>query len=176
MILQTNGVWVQKHRNTTVPESLFNTIQEEDPIDWTISEINEHMAAGVKFNSGQIKYILKNNTADKDSTDTETTTTGMEGQEQAQVDSISQGIGKELANLAKMYTEDNKYSGENDNFDFKLVIFHDLCNRADIPQKARIKAYPTMLHSLALDHYYTNLKNITKTLTLDQICNATHQY
>ena len=94
MILQTNGVWVQKHRNTTVPESLFDTIQEEDPTDWTISEINEHMAAGGKFNSGRIEYILKNNTADKDSTDTETMTTGMEGQEQAQVDSISQGLGQ----------------------------------------------------------------------------------
>ena len=175
-ILRTNGVWVQKHRNTTVPESLFSTIQEADPTDWTISEINEHMAAGGKFNSGRIEYILKNNTTDKDSTDTETTTTGMEGQEQAQVDSISQGLGKELANLAKMYMEDNKYSGENDNFDFKLIIFHDLCNRADIPQKARIKAYPTMLHGLALNHYYTTLKNITKTLTLDQICNTTCQY
>ena len=63
--------------------------------------------------------------------------------------------------------EDNKYSGEDDNFDFKLIIFHNLCNRADIPQKAKVKAYPTMLRNLALDHYYTNLKNITLTLSLD---------
>jgi len=122
------------------------------------------MAAREKFNSGRIEYILKNNTADKDSTSTDTTTGG---QGQAQVDPIPQGFGKELANLAKMYTEDNKYSGENDNFDFKLVIFHDLCNRADIPQEVRIRAYPTMLRSLALDHYYTNLKKAAQTLTLD---------
>src|ERR1700722_14875410 len=100
-----------------------------------MSKINEHMAAGGKFNSGQIEYILKNNTADKDSINTETMITGAEEQEQAQVDSILQGLSKELANLAKMYIEDNKYSGENDNFDFKLVIFHNLCSRADILQK-----------------------------------------
>jgi len=29
--------------------------------------------------------------------------------------------------------EDNKYSGEDNNFDFKLTIFYDLCSRADVP-------------------------------------------
>ena len=75
-----------------------------------------------------------------------------------------------------MYTEDNKYSGEDDNFDFKLTIFHNLCSRADVPQEAKVKAYPTMLRGLALDHYYTNLKNVTLTLSLDQICDATRNY
>jgi hypothetical protein len=34
---------------------------------------------------------------------------------------------KELVNLAKLYTDKLKYSNENDNFDFKLTIFMDLC-------------------------------------------------
>ena len=63
-----------------------------------------------------------------------------------------------------MYIEDNKYSGEDDNFDFKLTIFYDLYNRADMPQETKVKAYPTMLRGLALNHYYTNLKNVTLTL------------
>jgi len=29
--------------------------------------------------------------------------------------------------------EDNKYSGEDNNFNFKLTIFYNLCSRADIP-------------------------------------------
>ena len=33
-----------------------------------------------------------------------------------------------------------------------------------------------MLYSLALNHYYTNLKNITLTLLFDQICNAIYNY
>jgi len=36
-------------------------------------------------------------------------------------------------NLIKMYTEDNKYSGEDDNFNFKLTIFYNLCSRANVP-------------------------------------------
>ena len=33
-----------------------------------------------------------------------------------------------------------------------------------------------MLRGLALDHYYTNLKNVTLTLLLNQICDATRNY
>jgi len=29
--------------------------------------------------------------------------------------------------------EDNKYSGEDDNFNFKLTIFYNLCSRANVP-------------------------------------------
>ena len=62
--------------------------------------------------------------------------------------------------MAKIYTNKSRYSGEDDNFDFKLVIFHDLCGRASVPDKAKVKAYPTMLSNLALDHYYTNLRSV----------------
>ena len=75
-----------------------------------------------------------------------------------------------------MYTEDNKYSKEDNNFDFKLTIFHNLCSRANIPQEAKVKAYPTMLRGLALNYYYTNLKNVTLTLSFNQIYNATRNY
>src|SRR5579871_2808323 len=67
-----------------------------------------------------------------------------------------------------------KYTGENDNFDFKLAIFHDLCNRADIPDHAKTKAFPTMLRSLVLDYYYANIVN--KCLDFDGICNAITNY
>ena len=75
-----------------------------------------------------------------------------------------------------MYTENNKYSKKDDNFDFKLTIFHDLYSRVDVPQEAKVKAYPTILRGLALDHYYTNLKNITLTLLFDQIYDAICNY
>jgi hypothetical protein len=88
----------------------------------------------------------------------------------------SQNFGKELANLAKLYTEESKYTGQDDNFDFKLVIFYDLCGRADVPDGAMAKAYPTMLSSLALDHYYTNIRNTAQTLPFHQLCNATRNF
>jgi len=192
-----------------MPEALLNTLQEEDPTEWTKSKIREHIATGGKFNSGRINYLLKNNFTSTSTIETLTlisptinptlltipptnpvlptilptatlqpTPTPPLQRESNYIDltlqpepprgqSQSQGFGKELTNLAKMYTEDNKYSGEDDNFDFKLTIFYDLCSRADVPQEAKVKAYPIMLRGLALDHYYTNLKNVTLTLSFD---------
>src|SRR6266516_285391 len=193
MLLRANGVWVQKHRNMTVPESLLNTLQEEEPTEWTEFEIKEHMATVGKFNSGRINYML-NKTHPTNTNRLPTTNPTPSAiqpvppvQQNPQHDMAAkaeilewqnqtQGFGKELTNLAKMYREDNKYSGEDDNFDFKLVIFHDHCSRADVPQEAKVKAYPTMLRGLALDHYYTNSKNVAQVLSFDQICDATRNY
>ena len=63
-----------------------------------------------------------------------------------------------------MYIKDNKYNGEDDNFNFELTIFYDFYSKANMPQKAKVKAYPTMLRGLIFNYYYTNLKNITMTL------------
>jgi hypothetical protein len=83
-----------------------------------------------------------------------------------------------LANLAKIYTEDSKYSGENNNFDFKLIIFYNLCRRANIPKDKDIMAdaYLIMLYGLTLDYYYSNLNNIALTLSFNQIYNITRLY
>jgi hypothetical protein len=40
---------------------------------------------------------------------------------------IAKTYSKELANPAKLYINEAKYSSENDNFDIKLTIFTDLC-------------------------------------------------
>jgi hypothetical protein len=40
---------------------------------------------------------------------------------------IAKTYSKELANLVKLYTDKAKYNSENNNFDFKLIIFIDLC-------------------------------------------------
>jgi hypothetical protein len=89
--------------------------------------------------------------------------------------SATSGFGKELANLAKLYTKKSKYNRENDNFDYKLTIFHNLCDRADVLLKAKTKGLPIMLRGLALRQYYLNI-NIkgTLTLTFDDLCNLTY--
>ena len=40
--------------------------------------------------------------------------------------------GRDLVTLVKMYTEEGKYSGEDNNFDRKLIIFNNLYNRVSI--------------------------------------------
>ena len=64
-------------------------------------------------------------------------------------------------NLVKLYTDESKYTRQDNNFDFKLIIFYDLYSRASVSKEAKVKAYPTILSNLTLDYYYTNLRNIT---------------
>jgi hypothetical protein len=71
-----------------------------------------------------------------------------------------------LTTLEKIYKDDSKYSGRNDNFDHKLGMFYDLCLKANVPPSARNIVYSTMLRGPALDHYYTNLRHCTQTTSL----------
>jgi hypothetical protein len=83
---------------------------------------------------------------------------------------------RELANLAKLYTNKAKYSGDNNNFNFKLTIFTDLCQKADIPKQEFCQAYSTILRRLALDHYYTNLKANPLSISFNKLYKSTHNY
>ena len=40
--------------------------------------------------------------------------------------------GKKIINIAKIYTEEQKYSGINKSLNYKLIIFYNICNQADI--------------------------------------------
>jgi len=75
---------------------------------------------------------------------------------------------KEAATIAKIYTDDQKYDGVSDSFNFKLTIFYDICKRAGLPPKGYITAFPTMLKGLAQDHYY-NSSLLTRLFT--EACN-----
>ena len=68
-----------------------------------------------------------------------------------------------------MYTEESKYSKKNDNFDRKLTIFNNLCNRVGIPQEAKIKGFSIMLRNIAFNFYY---RNKTIYITFNGIYNA----
>lgn len=83
---------------------------------------------------------------------------------------------KKLSNLAKIYTNNAKYSGSNDNFRFKLAISHEIYLKTDILLKAKIKTFPTMLKGLTLDHYYLNISNSTVTMNFDQVYNYIRNY
>src|SRR5580692_9871844 len=85
-------------------------------------------------------------------------------------------MNQQLGNLGKMYTDEMKYSRENDNFDYKLVIFNDFCDRADVLEAAKAKAYPTMLRGLALEHFYANLKTNEQILPFNHMCAATRRF
>jgi hypothetical protein len=89
---------------------------------------------------------------------------------------IAKTYSKELANLAKLYTNKAKYNSENNNFDFKLTIFIDLCQKANILKQEFSQAYSTILYSLALDHYYTNLKSNPLSVPFNKLCETIYNY
>jgi hypothetical protein len=76
---------------------------------------------------------------------------------------------RDLATLAKIYTEESKYSRKDNNFNCKLIIFNNLYNRVNIPQEVKIKGFLIILHSIALDFYY---KNKATYVTFNSIYNA----
>lgn len=86
------------------------------------------------------------------------------------------GYSRELTNLAKIYTENIKYSDHNNSFTFKLGIFDDIYSKADILFKAKMKAFFIMLKGLTLDYYYLNINSCIVTINFDQICHSIKNY
>jgi len=82
---------------------------------------------------------------------------------------VTANYGRDLVTLVKIYIEESKYSGEDDNFNRKLTIFNNLYNRVDIPQEVKIKGFPIMLYGIALNFYYRNKATYT---TFNGIYNA----
>ena len=80
-----------------------------------------------------------------------------------------------MTNLAKLYTDEFKYSNKNDNFDFKLIIFINFCQKTDIFKQEFNQAYFIILRGLAFDYYYINFKsnsfNVSFNKLYEVICN-----
>jgi hypothetical protein len=84
---------------------------------------------------------------------------------------------RELVNLTKLYSDDAKYSEKNNNFSFKLIMFNDMCDRADVSSETKLKAFSTMLKELALDYYYSNVTSSKNTsFTFDDVCVSMMSY
>ena len=78
--------------------------------------------------------------------------------------------------MAKLYTDEAKYNSENDNFDFKLTIFTDLCQKADILKQEFNQAYSIILRGLILNHYYTNFKSNPLNISFNKLCESICNY
>ena len=68
----------------------------------------------------------------------------------------TQGQGKEIFNIVKIYTKELKYNSINGSFDYKLTIFYNIYNQSNILQKAYNKALLIILIGLALNQYFNS--------------------
>ena len=78
------------------------------------------------------------------------------------------GYRQDLNIIIKIYTEESKYRGNRDSFNFKLAIFYNIYRHADILYKAKAKAFPIMLKGLVLNFFYLN--NTINKLSFQDIC------
>ena len=69
-----------------------------------------------------------------------------------------------------MYIEEQKYGGLNESLDFKLTIFYDIYNRIDVPPEAYLKAFPTMLKGMALEHFYNTKAAQIYDFNFEKVC------
>src|SRR5579871_3421188 len=186
--LRSHGVYVEASRTTRMAKGLYNAAQEEEQAIWPQDQLRSQIETG-PFHSilakqaatttsmapQPVQPATKNvDTSTPISTSIPTAPqlppqAARTSETSARASALS-GLGREVANLAKLYTEEHKYSGENDNFEYKLNIFNNACKRADIPAEGKADAFPTMLKGLALDFYFSTLDN--RNLNFDQMCEA----
>ena len=181
-LLRRNGVWVFNKKSKSVPQVLYNVAHKDDPTEQSDKEIKLFINNEGPFNSYIINRRLESrpstplmssatpaSAASNNLTTAEPPSPTNASNTQPTEAKATTNYGRDLATLAKMYTEESKYSKEDDNFNRKLTIFNDLYNRVNIPQEAKIKGFPTMLHGITLNFYYRNKATY---VTFDGICNA----
>ncbi len=75
---------------------------------------------------------------------------------------------RQLVIMIKLYTDETRYSEDNDSFSYKLTIFHNICRCAEVSDDVKLLTFLSMLKKLALNYYYSDMNN--DSLTFDQVC------
>jgi hypothetical protein len=161
--LRENGVYIQKEARKSIADSLLRAIHEPTPSKWPTDD------------PAPDEPTPDEPTPDEPTPDEPTPDNNTPAQIAQAMDQLTlQGsFGREITNLTRLYTDEVKYSGEQDNFDFKFEIFQNYCLRAGVPKQAYTIAIPTMLRGLALKYYFTHLKDLT---LLENICAGLKSY
>jgi hypothetical protein len=111
-------------------EALFATIHKEEPVTWSCEEIKQVIKQSGFYNFGVIFYTIK------------TSGLAITNRTGPLPDLVSSNNhyhafttatyitdpAKDIINLTQVYITDQKYRGQNDNFDLKLTIFQNHCH------------------------------------------------
>ena len=178
--LRKYGVWVHKsNRPPKLNDALYKCLQEEEPTAWTILEIQQTIPKDGEFKSNLIAYMLKTGGVEVrvgNLNDVER----QPAQHQNLPPPLSPAdrAARDIVSLTKLITVDNKYSGQNDNFDIKLNIFENYCKQLNITDDTtKAKAYSNMLKDDALNHFFANQVSYGGSIpTFAQLCGATRAY
>lgn len=157
------GVFVAPSNSRyTISNALSDIIKEEDPHQWSYEDLG--IVQGMPIVSTIIRDRIKAQGAGVTTVITPATPTPYTPTSPpipiraAPQPLLSEPTlySKEITTVAKIYTDDQRYDGINDSFDFKLNIFYDICRRSGLTPEGYMSAFPTMLKGLAQEHYYSS--------------------
>ncbi|RKF59135.1 hypothetical protein OnM2_062062, partial [Erysiphe neolycopersici] len=166
--LRSAGVNVPKDE-VTVWDALTTTVSTTKFPVWTEDQIKKSIKdKSFQFTSGQIQWLLENNFGQEEIFKAESANISQNNTympEELKTPTIHESspqnsqpipqklnhqhsshindIGRQSGNLSRIYTEDMKYSGENDSFTYKLMIFNDNCSRAGVTEANFARLFPT---------------------------------
>jgi hypothetical protein len=152
--LRANGVYIKKTRRF-IADKLFESLQRKEPEIWPINEKDQPSWLTIQTDRLPTQPL----------TQPLTQPSTQEGRLQ-----------NNLINLSKLYTDEQKYSGDLDNFKFKYSILLDLYKHAEVLKDTYLKAFPTMLKGAALNYYYTNCKSNPYIISLSDLCDNIKQH
>jgi hypothetical protein len=105
-------------------DALFATLQEEEPHEWTAEDLREFKSEK-EFTSERMIAIFKEH---KQPGGGAMQSNDGGGNMIIQPTPLVDTTARDIINLTKMITAENKYSGQNDHFDTKLTIFNEYCS------------------------------------------------
>lgn len=164
-----------------VQHALYDQAQRKDSIPWTEQQIKELLSArdsdASEFPSWNIKRMIKNMTEitpvrhgtnpDNGPGDEGPNRNDMgRGNKRDRSDdgkdrkAFQQYAPNALLNFHEFYSPEEKYSGDDDDFDYKLSIFYDISRRAELPNEQFCQAFPMMLRGGALGFYHSSRSNL----------------
>ena len=188
--LRKYGVCVNKDH--LLSRALFDTLQENEPTEWTLQDIDAEVKKnGDFFRSNLVERKLRlrnggNPNSNLNIPNPPQPPTPPAGQYQPPALSADEKSARDTMSLSKMMNQDSKYGGIQDSFDSKLAIFNNYCDSLNITSDySKIKAYYLMLKDSALDHYNSNRASFQPTVpvagaplnrTFADICTVTRSY
>ena len=84
--------------------------------------------------------------------------------------STSSSYDRQMTNLTKVYTDEMKYEGLNDNFHYKITIYHDTCRRVEVSNEIKTLNLSTMLKDSALKYHYAQMSRINTDVFFEIMC------
>jgi hypothetical protein len=111
-------------------KALFATIHKEELVTWSRKEIEQVVKQSGFYNSGVIFYTIKRSGLAITNRTGFLSDLASDNNHYYALTTVTYitDPAKDIINLTRVYTTDQKYRGQNDNFDLKLTIFQNHCH------------------------------------------------